>query len=93
MVNKALKSQNFSVGDSNAKSTRNKSTMENELELESSRQIEDLKKRYEDKISVLEHQNNNLKDELFYLRAAILAQYEAKQEAKQSKSSSQKSLT
>jgi hypothetical protein len=43
-----------------------------------------MKKRYEDKISVLEHQNNNLKDELFYLRAAILAQYEAREHVKAS---------
>ena len=43
-----------------------------------------MKKRYEDKISVLEHQNNNLKDELFYLRAAILAQYEAREQVKAS---------
>lgn len=35
-----------------------------------------MKQNYENKISVLEHQNNNLKDELFYLRAAILTKYE-----------------
>lgn len=54
--------------------------------------METLKKQYEDRISVLEHQNTNLKDELFYLRAAILAQYESRLESKTSKSGSLQSL-
>ena len=44
------------------KSTRNKSTIENELDTDGNRIAEDIKKKYEDKISVLEHQNTNLKD-------------------------------
>lgn len=33
-----------------------------------------MKSQYEIRIKTLEHQNENLKEELYYLRAALLAQ-------------------
>ena len=38
--------------------------------------FEDSKASYETKIEVLEHQNKNLKEELFYLRSAMIEIYE-----------------
>lgn len=39
---------------------------------------EDEKEAYERRIAVLEHQNKNLQEELFYLREAVLKSYEGK---------------
>ena len=67
-------SKNLSEAQITLKTQKSSPEINAESKMEKGSEIEEMKNMYEDKIKTLEHQNENLKEELYYLRTAILTQ-------------------